>query len=104
MVTITERLNWWRKRSYYIGEEVNPREISYVTFDSNGNQIDGKSVVVDITIYTKSGNRAVERLETWVVNNASLADYQNKEAYRKAFTLSPVVHKVVFIRRRRWWL
>lgn len=103
MVTVESRLRWWRTRSYYLGEEVTPKEITYVTYDDTGNPVIGKSVIVDITIYTKSGSRAVERMERWIVPNATYNDYATKPAYKRTYTLSATVRPVIVLRRKRWW-
>lgn len=108
MTTIQERLNWWRKKSYYLGDNVDADKINYITLDSNGNVVkESTTVVATVTIYTKSGRHALSRIETWIVpdvQNSNDSSYLTLPAYYKTYTISHTARMVLPIRRwRRWW-
>ena len=103
MTTVKQRLEWWRKRSFYLGDEVTATQINRITYDKYGNPIKSSTIVVDITIYTKSRNNAVERVEKWIVPDATPDDYLEKPAYMRRYSISSTMRYVIMRRRRRWW-
>lgn len=103
MTTVQERLNWWRQKSYYLGDSVSVNVVNYKVIDSDGNLTVSTTAIVDITIYTKSGRNAVERMERWIVPDADAQTYLDKPAYYRRYTVSNTVRNVVFIHYRRRW-
>jgi len=101
MTTVQERLDWWRKKDYYLGDEVSVNVVNRITIDENGNATESSTAIVDITIYTKSGNNAIERPERWVVPDADYTNYLTKPAYIRKYTLSKVIREVVIRGKRR---
>jgi len=103
VVTVRDRLKWWREKSYYLGEEVSAKEINYIKYDSNGNSIIKTSVVVDLTIYTRSGEKSIERPERWVIPDSTLDNFLDKTAYKRSYVLQNKVVSIIgwFGRGRR---
>lgn len=106
MTTVQERLNWWRRKSYYLGDDVDVSIVNRKIVDKNGNIVnESTTAIVDLTIYTRSGkNNAIERPERWIVPDATENDYLTKPAYYRKYAISGVIREV-FIRgrrRRRW--
>lgn len=91
MVTVQNRIDYWKGRSDYLGYSIDASKIT-------------DAIVVDLTIYTKSGASAIERAEKWVVPNASIDTYLTATAYRRGFLLSnKMMTTVIFGRSRRWF-
>ena len=93
--TVQKRINYWQGRSDYLGHQI---DASLINYKNNGT-----SVEVTLTIYTQSGNTAIERMEKWIIPNADITSYLTKDAYKRSFTLSSKASYTLMFHHRRWF-
>lgn len=104
MVTLRSRLEWYRKKSNYLGDKVDIEVINYKKYNSSsGTFEDSSTIIATITIYLATrGNKVLEQNEKWVIPDSSFDKYLDSPAYYVSYSVSRTLRNVVIF-GRRWF-
>jgi len=102
MVTLQSRLEWYRKKSNYLGDKIDIEVVNYKKFDNTTNTyLDSSTVIATITVYLSTrGNRAIEKSEKWIIPDSTIDNYLTNPAYYISYTVSGSIRNVIIFGRR----
>ena len=99
--TLRMILKYYRSSRYYLAEEIVPEVVDRVEY-VDGKEVKKKSVVVNVTIWTRVRWYAVERAYRFIIPDATIDDYMDKPCYRVSFRYESRAFYIRVIGRRRW--